>query len=239
MFGFVTGGHETSANVLAWGVKFLADNPTHQTTLRNHLRAAHPSAVAEGRVPTHDEITARSVPFLLATVEEILRLAHAVAMVDRQCTEDTVILGHAVPKGTTVVLVNKGPGFTAPSLPIQESHRSASSQKAALEQDGKGCFRVLDEEGMDVFDPRRWLVASADDPGREEFDPAAYPSLPFGLGQRGCFGRRMVYVQFKQLLTLLVWQFAFLPCPPALSSYDSVQVLTNKPRKCYVALKEL
>ncbi|KAJ6779922.1 hypothetical protein PWT90_10750 [Aphanocladium album] len=101
MFGFVTAGHETSANVLAWGVKFLADHPDHQASLRAHLRAAHPAAVAEARFPSHDEITSTTVPLLLATIEEILRLSHAAAMTDRQCTEDTVVLGHAVPRGTT------------------------------------------------------------------------------------------------------------------------------------------
>ncbi len=242
MFGFVTGGHETSANVLAWGVKFLADHPEHQSALRDHLRAAHPAAAAADRFPTHEEITARHVPFLLAAIEEILRLAHAAAMTDRQCTVDTVVLGHAIPRGTTVVVVNKGPGYTAPNLPIPEALRSETAQKALADRGGGGAdmgyYRMRDEDGMDTFDPRRWLVRNRET-GVDEFDATAYPSIPFGLGQRGCFGRRMVYVQFKQLLTLLVWQFAFLPCPEALSGYDAVQVLTNKPRQCYVALQEL
>ncbi|OAA71633.1 cytochrome P450 monooxygenase [Cordyceps fumosorosea ARSEF 2679] len=240
MFGFVTGGHETSANVLAWGVKFLADHPAHQSALRARLRAAHPAAVAEGRFPTHAEITTRHVPFLLACTEEILRCAHATSMTDRQATADTVVLGHPIPRGTTVVLVNKGPGYTEPNLPIDESRRSASAQKALAERPDAGCYRMRsDERDMGEFNPRRWLVPGPEDGDGEEFDAAAYPTIPFGLGPRGCFGRRMVYVQFRQLLTLLVWQFELLPCPKALSGYDAVQVLTNKPRRCYVALKEL
>ncbi|ATY66817.1 cytochrome P450 monooxygenase [Cordyceps militaris] len=237
MFGFITGGHETSANVLAWGVKFLADHAEHQSALRTCLRGAHPAAVAGARFPTHAEITHARAPLLVATIEEILRLAHATAMTDRQATADTVVLGHAIPRGTTVVLVNKGPGYTAPNLPIAEALRSASAQKALAERPDAGCYRLRaeeeEEQGMGRFDPTRWLDVDG------EFDPAAYPTIPFGLGPRGCFGRRMVYVQFKQLLTLLVWQFAFLPCPSGLSSYEAVQVLTNKPRQCYVALREL
>ncbi|TQV92216.1 cytochrome P450 monooxygenase [Cordyceps javanica] len=255
MFGFVTGGHETSANVLAWGVKFLADHAAHQTTLRARLRAAHPEAAAAGRFPTHEEITARPVPFLRATIEEILRLAHAAAMTDRQATTDTVVLGHPIPRGTTVVLVNKGPGYTAPNLPIAEARRSDTARRALADRPDAGCYRMrgVDKDGdddddgvstMGDFDPRRWLVTGKngrqqEEEEEEEFDPEAYPTIPFGLGPRSCFGRRMVYVQFRQLLTLLVWQFELLPCPPALSSYDAVQVLTNKPRQCYVALREL
>ncbi|KAM3525714.1 hypothetical protein MY4038_007179 [Beauveria bassiana] len=238
MFGFITGGHETTSNVLAWGVKFMADHPEHQAALRTQLRAAHPAAVAEDRFPTHNEITDHDVPFLLAFIEEMLRLAHATAMTDRQATADTVVLGHAIPRGTTIVVVNKGPGYTSPNLPIAESLRSSTSQKALVEHADAGYYRIRDEDGMNVFDPRRWLVQHPVT-GADEFDPAAYPSIPFGLGQRGCFGRRMVYVQFKQLLTLLVWQFELLSCPVALSGYDAVQVLTNKPRQCYVALREL
>ncbi|KAM3551378.1 hypothetical protein MY1884_007749 [Beauveria asiatica] len=238
MFGFITGGHETTSNVLAWGVKFMADHPEHQAALRTHLRAAHHVAVAEDRFPTHSEITDHDVPFLLAFIEEMLRLSHATAMTDRQATADTVVLGHAIPRGTTIVVVNKGPGYTSPNLPIAESLRSSTSQKALVAHADAGYYRIRDQDDMNVFDPRRWLVQHPET-GADEFDPAAYPTIPFGLGQRGCFGRRMVYVQFKQLLTLLVWQFELLSCPVALSGYDAVQVLTNKPRQCYVALREL
>lgn len=238
MFGFVTAGHETTAHVLAWGVKFMCDNPHHQDTLRSHLHAAHAAALHDGRFPTHEEITSANIPHLSAYIEEILRLSHAAAMTDRQCTEDTVVLGRPIPKGTTVVVVNKGPGYTSPNLPIDESLRSATSQRALLERKGVGYYAMFDEEGMGTFNPERWLTRDRDT-GEVEFDATAYPSIPFGMGQRGCFGKRMVYVQFKMLVTLLLWQFEFLPCPEELSTYDSVQVLTNQPRKCYVALKQL
>lgn len=240
MFGFVTAGHETTGTVLSWAVKYLADHPSHQDALRAHLRAAHPAAAARRRLPSHGEITSAHIPFLSAYVEEVLRLSHTTAMQDRQCTRDTVVLGHPIPKGTTVVVVNKGPGFTAPSLPIDESRRSETCQRAYRHGQGDppAHYRTLDEDGMAEFDPRRWLVRSAET-GEDEFDATAWPSIPFGLGQRGCFGKKMAYLQFRMLLTLLVWEFEFLKCPGELSTYDSVQILTNQPRKCYVALKAL
>ena len=66
---------------------------------------------------------------------------------------------------------------------------------------------------------------------------AAGPTLPFGLGVRGCFGRRLAYLELRILVTLLVWHLEFLPCPPVLSSYAARDRLTHSPTQCYVRLR--
>lgn len=73
--------------------------------------------------------------------------------------------------------------------------------------------------------------------GKEGFDGAAGPSIPFGLGPRDCFGRKLAYVELKLVLTLLVWSFGFLPCPPQFPSYEGVEALTRKPAQCFVKLQ--
>ncbi|TDZ19120.1 Cytochrome P450 monooxygenase TRI13 [Colletotrichum orbiculare MAFF 240422] len=229
--GFIMAGHDTTSTTLCWGIKFLADNPSAQQKLRESLRQAHASALAERHLPSHAEITRSNVPYLDAVVEEMLRLAHTAISQERQCKEDTVVLGHPIPKGTTVVVVNKGPGFTEPGFRVDEHLRSPSSQAAAKERG----IRAWDEDGMDQFRPERWL--HSDDGGAEVYDAAAGPTIPFGLGLRGCFGRKLAYMELKLLTTLLVWTFDLQKCPEELSSYDDIEGLTRKPTQCYVSLR--
>lgn len=199
--------------------------------MRESLRSSHASAIAEGRAPTHAEIVQTSVPYLDAVVEEMLRLAHTAPVQERQATEDTVVLGHLIPKGTTVLIANQGASFTEPAFDIAETLRSPSSQTTAKERGP----RAWDMEGMDRFQPERWLART--ETNEETFDSSAGPTLPFGLGLRGCFGRRLAYLELKLLVTLLVWTFEFLPCPKELSTYKNIEGLTRKPEQCYVSLK--
>lgn len=158
-------------------------------------------------------------------------------MQDRECTEDTIILGHLVPKGTLVFVANKGPSFTEPAFDINENLRSESS-RTALKDGRSRSYDVQDskDKQMGAFLPERWLVTN-EQTGEDAFDPAAWPTIPFGLGARSCFGRKLAYMELKMLVTLLVWTFEFLPCPDDISSYKDVQGGTRKPVQCYVSLK--
>ncbi|KAJ6284174.1 cytochrome P450 [Bipolaris maydis] len=115
------------------------------------------------------------------------------------------------------------PSFTEPGLDIEESIRSPTCQAAAQEYG----FRAWDEKGMDEFYPERWLML--DDNGRAEFNSVVGPTLPFSLGLRGCFGRKLACLELKMLTTLLVWNFELQCSPEGLSSYESLEGLTRKP----------
>ncbi|OLN90224.1 Cytochrome P450 3A41 [Colletotrichum chlorophyti] len=229
--GFIVAGHDTTSTTLCWGVKFISDNPNVQKRLLETLHSVYTSALTEKRLPSHTEITGSSVAYLDAVVEEMLRLAHTAIIQERQCKEDTIILGHHIPKGTNLIIPNIGPSFTEPGHPIDESLRSPSCQLAAKEHG----VRVWDEENMGKFMPERWLVKN--EKGEEVFSLTAGPNIPFGLGLRGCFGRKLAYMELKLLTTLLVWAFEFQRCPEALSSYDAIETLTRKPLQCYASLK--
>ncbi|KAL2875433.1 hypothetical protein SGCOL_009343 [Colletotrichum sp. CLE4] len=233
LLGFVVAGHDTTSTTLCWGVKFLSDNPACQQQLRKSLRAAHLNAVEDKRLPSHEEITRASIPYLEAVIEEMLRLAHTAIGQERQCKEDTIVLGRHIPKGTTVFIPNKGPSFTEPSFEVDEKLRSSSSRTAAEERG----LRAWGQEGMDEFRPERWLTKS--DNGELVFDALAGPTLPFGLGLRGCFGRKLAYLELRLLVTLLVWSFDFRACDENLSNYDDIETLTRKPKQCFVALGAL
>lgn len=132
-----------------------------------------------------------------------------------------------------IVLLN-GPDTTYPGVgAINESVRSLSSQRAALQRGVK----AWDPKTVREFRPERWLATLGD--GTISFDSQAGPSLPFSDGMRGCYGRKLAYLQLKIVFTLLVWSFEFLPCAQALSSYDGLERLTRGPKQCYVRLRTI
>ncbi|KAK0385307.1 hypothetical protein NLU13_7783 [Sarocladium strictum] len=236
LYGFIIAGHDTSTTTARWGLKFLSDNPVVQTKLRQSLHDGHPRALAEGRLPTVEEMMTASIPYRDAAVEEILRLAGSFSFLFRQATCDTVLLGHFIPRGTQLLILQNGPDTTLPGVDsvVQESDRSTSSQKAALHRG----VRAWDPATVREFRPERWLVPSSAE-GSLSFDGQAGPTLAFSDGVRGCYGRRLAYLQLKIMFTLLVWRFELLPCAPGLSSYAGLERLTRGPKQCYIRLKSV
>ncbi|KAI1495098.1 cytochrome P450 monooxygenase [Biscogniauxia mediterranea] len=232
VFGFVFAGHETTSTTLCWSLKFLADQPDAQSKLRAALARAFPSARAENRNPTIQEITSTNIPYLDATMEETLRCAGTAPVVDRVATADTEILGHHIPKGTVVTCLVTGPSMKSPGSDIDRQRRSPSSQSAL--KDGRQ--RTWDPADISAFHPDRWIVR---DGGDGHFDASAGPQLAFGLGTRGCYGKRLVYLEMRIVLSLVLWNFELLPCPPSLSGYQSKLITTNEPIQCFVRLRQI
>ena len=99
----------------------------------------------------------------------------------RVATVDTEVLGHRIPKGTDVFMITQGPGFVMPSIPVDEKVRSTTSRES---KDKNGAW---DEATIHEFDPERWL--EEDSEGNVVFNSRAGPTMPFGAGPRGCFGK--------------------------------------------------
>ena len=232
LFGFIIGGHDTTSTTLTWTVKFLALAQKPQTALRSRLRAAYPAATAEQRNPTLDEIITIQIPYLDAVIEEMSRTAQLFNGTNREAVIDTTLLGHRIPKGTTVWLMHNGPGYLAPPFPLEDSKRSESSLSSKY-QIGEW---TPDEADMKSFRPERWLVKGED--GQEEFDAQAGPHLAFGLGTRGCFGRRLAYLQMRIVMVLMIWNFEFKETPPKVSTWGAVNKLARHPTSCYVRLEK-
>lgn len=232
LFGFIFAGHETTSTALCWGLKFLADNKVTQDRLRKALWTSFTEAKEQGREPTIEEITGARVPYLEAMMEEILRCAGAASFVDRQAMVDTQLLGYSIPKGTSVTSLVTGASMMRPAFKVDETRRSVTSQSA--KKDGR--HRAWDPSDITSFKPERWLVTSEKS---TVFDATAGPQLAFGLGSRGCYGKRLAYVEIKIFLTVIMWNFELLKCPPALSGYKSNLYMTHEPRSCYVRLREV
>ncbi|KAI0181666.1 cytochrome P450 [Hypoxylon sp. FL1284] len=72
---FIYAGHDTTSTTLQWFVKFMTNYPEAQSKLRSALRAAFPG---DG-LPDVEQLIAKDVPYLSATIEETLRLAATIA----------------------------------------------------------------------------------------------------------------------------------------------------------------
>ena len=229
LYGFIVAGHDTTGTTLCWAVKLLADHGAAQSLLRDELRSRLANAISEVRQPSVEELTAH-MPYLDAVVEEVLRVGPTAPIGSRQATKDTTILGYAIPKDTIVLYLNQGPSYLLPCHEVDERQRSVSSQ----DEKTRGRAKAWDPKDAAQFKPERWL--RGDDQG-VVFDAKAGPMGTFGMGLRGCFGRRLAYIKMRIMIAMLVWNFELLPCAEELSGYEKKLVLTGKPLKCYVQLR--
>lgn len=233
-FGFMTAGHDTSATTIAWGVKLLTDNAGAQSRLRDELRAALPQAVQEKRDPTYAEISRAHIPYLDAVVDEMLRHANTIAFVVRQALQDSTVLGRHIPKGTNVFLMANGPGYLEPNMSLEDEARSPGARQASK----SALTGAWEDEGINAFRPERWLQVDPET-GAEVYNSMAGPTLAFGLGLRGCFGKRLALQALKIHFGLIVWHFELLQAPAELSGYEAVQRFAREPTQCYIRLKDV
>ncbi|KAG4261410.1 hypothetical protein FPRO03_11961 [Fusarium proliferatum] len=235
LMGYLVAGHETTSAVLRWGMKYLTANQRVQLLLREAIWNAHTQATNDNRVPTAEEILKAHIPYLDAVIEEMLRHSRVAPVTLRQATTDTQILGRFIPKGTTVGFLGNGPGVMMPSIPVNTEKRSEAAL-AHMER-----TQLFDEQDLAQFVPERWLTTTVKGEGEEEtvFDPQKRPSQAFGLGPRGCFGKKLAYIEIKIFLTLFFWTFKLEPIKPELATEDEMLALTRSPKNVYVKLAKV
>ncbi|OHF02267.1 cytochrome P450 [Colletotrichum orchidophilum] len=248
LFGILTGGHDTTSTTMLWGLKLLADHPSIQSKLRASMETEYRDASKEARTPSVEEIMRIKVPYLDATMEEILRCAGTAPLVEREASCDTVLLGYPIPKGTKIFFLAKGASIQKPAYEIDETRRNETCRIAVK---NRGRVPEWDPADIATFKPDRWLTSA--DPSEKnrggsiqtdavvelEFDSTAGPQIAFGQGRRSCFGKRLAYVELRILVSLIVWNFEILECPEALSGYEGKDVVTHKPIKNYVRLRNI
>ncbi|KAK0701274.1 cytochrome P450 [Lasiosphaeris hirsuta] len=220
--------------------EFMSRSQQVQTRLRSDLHAAHAAALSEARLPTASEIVRAHIPYLDAVMEETLRHSHIVPMQPREALVDTQILGHAIPKGTHVILVNNAASFMQPAFEVAGARRTKASRRA------KSRCEAWNPADIGEFKPERWLRKETGNGAtgyagalREVFDIQAGLQLPFGAGPRSCFGRRLAYLSMRVAFTLLIWNFEFLEIHGELSSFEAEDSSTEAPRSCYVKLRKI
>lgn len=213
-------------------MKFLTASQSTQTKLRSELHSTFPAAKLEGRVPHAHEIATTHNDYLDACIEEIVRCSTTSTTPSRSTTRDVVVLGHVIPKGTRVVFASNGGGVLVPAFPIADNLRNETYHKASGGKTGE-----WDVRGLTEFRPERWLVRDKDT-GLDVFDAQAGPQLQFGAGLRGCYGRKLAYLEMRLAIVLIIWTFELMQVPERYSSWEAMEQLTRCPVQVYLKLKE-
>jgi cytochrome P450 len=212
-------------------MKMLEANQDVQNKLRAELRSAFSSARSEGRVPTAQEVANVQSHYLDACIEEFIRCSRTAVVLSRTALTDVVVLGHVIPKGTMVLLPTSGGTLEAP-WKIDDKSRNQTYHNA----DG-GKVGEWDKEGIEKFKPERWLVHDPDT-NSKVYDAQAGPNIMFGAGPRGCFGKKLAYLELKLAIVLIVWSFELQQLPERYASWDAMDSLTHSPITCYAKLAE-
>jgi cytochrome P450 len=197
----------------------LTDNQDAQSKLRSEIRLALSKAQTEKRPPSYQEIIKTAIPHLEA-VTKVIRYARTVLSAIRTAMVDTTVLGCRIPKGTNVFLSIPGPGIFSPAFPIDDSLRSQSALAAKDVVGGWG------PDNMGEFQPERWLVEKD---GKTSFDPNAGPTIALRGGPRGCYGKRLAYLQLGLVLVLIAWNFELREYPEELSGWAPVDKFLHTP----------
>ncbi|KAK7752916.1 hypothetical protein SLS62_005075 [Diatrype stigma] len=229
MFVMLVGGFDSTASLLSWHVKFMEAYPAVQTELREVLEAAFPGP----GLPTVEDILGADIPYLDAMVEESFRFAGVAKASLRQAVVDTEILGYKIPKGAEIIMnfhIDRAP------IPVNESKRSSGS-RAAIARVGDG---LQSDAGRDLnrFEPKRWLVKD-EVTGKVTFNAHALPSLALGGGFRGCFGRRLAYMEFRIVVVLLTLDLVFLELPDEFKSMAATEKVFREPNMPFAKVKVL
>ncbi|KAF2026189.1 cytochrome P450 [Setomelanomma holmii] len=231
LFGLLIAGHDTTSTTLLWSLKFLAAHPSIQTKLRSALHTGFPLAKFESRVPNAHEIASTQIHYLDACIEEFLRVGQTAPMASRTTTQDVKVLGHVVPKGTMVFMIGGGAGILDPVRPIPDSLRSQQYLNAS-----GGKTRDWSASSVSEFEPERWLVKDAQT-GQDVFDAQAGPHIQFGGGPRGCFGKRLAYLELRLAVVLSVWSWVFDGISEEFGSFEAMEQLTHSPVHCHVKIR--
>lgn len=232
LFGLLIAGHETTSTTLLWSIKFLSAQQSIQALLRSTLQSSYKAAYDEQRGPTATEIATTPNHYLDACIEELIRHAGTAGLPSRTAIQDAVVLGAVIPKGTTVMVCANYAGTLTPPFAIPASLRSPSYHAA-----GGGKARDWEPSSIHVFDPEHWLIAGPD--GEKTFDATAGPLLQFGAGPRGCFGRRLAYLELRLALVLILWHFELAEVPERYAGMEATEGLTHAPTECFVDLREV
>ncbi|KAK4149869.1 cytochrome P450, partial [Chaetomidium leptoderma] len=234
-------GHDSTANTLCWFVRYMEAHPSIQTELRAALKTAFfasedPSVV----LPSAAQILQADMPYLDGACEEGVRLAGTAKANLRQALVDTHILGCPVPKGAEIFMnyhINRSlPPATA--VPVVDEAKRSKTSRAAGEKRGDALSRGVAGRDLGSFQPRRWIVVD-EMAGKESFNAYSLPSLAFGGGYRGCFGRKLAMMEFKIVVVLLMLSFEFLSLPEEFKSMAATEKIFREPDFPYVKLRGL
>jgi len=170
VFDMIFAGIDTTSSALASAIFCLAKNPEKQEKLRNELMTIMPNT----DTPLTGE-RMKNMPYLRGVVKETLRLYSPNSFFMRKSSENLVMRGYQIPKGTDLMM-----GLF---------HMFKDQEYF---------------ERPDEFVPERWIRNQEEDVcphSLKQSHPFSY--LPFGYGVRFCAGKRVAEMELEVFLSRL------------------------------------
>ncbi|KAL4944602.1 cytochrome P450 [Aspergillus oleicola] len=172
---FLVGASETTSASFQWMILELCRHPDVQTRLREEVQFYWPSLPsAKTTEPSLLFSQIKSLPYLRAVVDEVLRLHPAVVLTEHEATQQTTIAGTLIPKGTLLL---------CPPLAANLNPRVWG-----------------DDAGL--FNPKRFLPANPNRKGRSSRYHCA--NMTFSHGPRSCPGQSVARLMLTCLTAVFV-----------------------------------
>jgi cytochrome P450 len=99
---FLAAGHETTASAMMWAIYLLCRNPEVQKRLRTEVRDVLPS-IGDSDASVSAAVVDKA-SYLHAVCNEVMRFYPSVPLTMRVAANDSTIMNHPIPKGTTIIL---------------------------------------------------------------------------------------------------------------------------------------
>ena len=179
LMNFLAAGHETTASTMTMAIWALCVNPDIQDRLRKEIHENLPSINSKKDISS---LEIDHLPYLNAVCNEVLRYYSPAPMTFRQAVSDNRILGHHVPKGTSIVI--------APE---------ATNKDISL-------------WGPDAlsFNPDRWMpISEGDKRAASGGATSNYAFMTFLQGPHSCIGQGFAKAEFACLLAAWIGRFHF------------------------------
>lgn len=145
---------------------------------------------------------------------------------------DTVILGHRIPAGTRVFFNLASPSLNRPSVPFAQANRHETSRT----QNPTAARQNWDGAAPEEFCLDRWL--KEDCGSAPVFDTAAGLALVFSEGNRGCWGKRLGYLERRVVTALLSWSLEF-EASEKFSNWEKFNTLVTAPKHWIIRVKDV
>jgi len=191
---FFIAGFETAANTVSFALCELAQAPAIQGRLYDEVSSVLGSAADRDLTEGFDANVLDDMPYLVAVINEVLRMHPAVNYGLFSATVDNVI-----PLSKPLKVAD---GKEVNSIPV------TAGQRVMLSFDGFNRSEVVWGPDANDFRPERWLVNDMAKAPSEDQCGGPYGNLAnFGGGPKACIGWRYALIEMQIFVAMIVRQF--------------------------------
>ena len=194
------GAVDTTATALQWAFYLLAKNPDKQEILFDEVC----KVVGDSKEITWSHL--ERMPYLKATVKELLRLYPVIPLIGRIVSCPITVNGVNYPKGTKFNIVSYAAGRSEEIF--QDSEKFIPERWIRNKSEVKEGAQATSQENAQND------AEDSESQSKCPFSSSSinkYGTMPFGLGVRSCIGRRIAQLELYLFIANLVRRFKIKP----------------------------